>query len=135
MVICTISATSDHHRQWFDQQTKVIYWIEVAISILQLVFSSLCIYGVMKNKPLIILTYIFYRYFLIVLNIILGIYLLKSFDSDSDFVALGYILYGGELVVGVILSLYSIFLFIIQYNVLKQGNLSGSHSNPVYIDC
>ena len=134
MVICTISAESDHHRQWFDQQTKVIYWIGVAISILQLVFSSLCIYGVMKNKTLIILTYIFYRYFLIVLNIILGIYLLSSFDSDSDFVALAYMLYGGELVVGVILSLYSIFLFIIQYNVLKQGNLSGSHSNPVYIN-
>ena len=88
----------------------------------------------MKNKPLIILTYILYRYFLIVLNIILQIYGLVSMDSDSDFVALAYMLYGGELVVGVILSLYSIFLFIIQYNVLKQGNLSGSHSNPVYIN-
>ena len=134
MVICTISAKSDHHRQWFDQQTKVIYWIGVAISILQLVFSSLCIYGVMKNKALIIQAYILYRYFLIVLNIILQIYGLVSMDSDSDFVALAYMLYGGELVVGVILSLYSIFLFIIQYNVLKQGNLSGSHSNPVYIN-
>ena len=89
----------------------------------------------MKNKALIIQAYILYRYFLIVLNIILQIYGLVSMDSDSDFVALAYMLYGGELVVGVILSLYSIFLFIIQYNVLKQGNLSGSHSNPVYIDC
>ena len=89
----------------------------------------------MKNKALIIQAYILYRYILIVLNIILQIYALVEHDiDDSESEFLGYMVYGGELVVGVILSLYSIFLFIIQYNVLKQGNLSGSHSNPVYIN-
>ena len=114
----------------------MILWIVVAFCIIKLFFSSLFLYGVIKNKALIIQAYILYRYFLIVLSIILQIYGLvvgEIDDSQSEF--LGYLVYGGQLVVGVILSLYSIFLFIIQYNVLKQGNLSGSHSNPVYIDC
>ena len=115
--------------------TVGILWIVVAFSILKLFFSSLFLYGVMKNKAVIIQAYILYRYILIVLNIILQIYALVEHDiDDSESEFLGYMVYGGELVVGVILSLYSIFLFIIQYNVLKQGNLSGSHSNPAYID-
>ena len=109
----------------------MIYWIVVAFSLLKLFFSSLFLYGVMKNKTLILQAYIIYRYFLITLNIILQISAMVELESDS--IVLAYILYVGKMVVDLTLFLYSLFLFIIQYNVLKLGNLSSSYSNPAYI--
>merc|ERR1712062_220949 len=117
--------------QQSSEPTIGIYWIVVAFNILKLFFSSLFLYGVMKNKTLILQAYIIYRYFLITLNIILQISAMVELESDS--IVLAYILYVGKMVVDLTLFLYSLFLFIIQYNVLKLGNLSSSYSNPAYI--
>ena len=120
-----------------EQTSDVTTWIlsiTVGLSILKMFFSSLFLYGVMKNKAIIIQAYIIYRYLLIVASIIIQIYGLISLDSHDELVALAYLLYGGQLVVGVILFLYIIFLFIIQYNVVRHEGLSGSQTNPVNID-
>ena len=120
-----------------EQTSDVTIWIlsiTVGLSILKMFFSSLFLYGVMKNKAIIIQAYIIYRYLLIVASIIIQIYGLISLDSHDELVALAYLLYGGQLVVGVILFIYIIFLFIIQYNVVRHGGLSGSQTNPVNID-
>ena len=107
--------------------------ITAVIFYLQLTCSSLVLYGVRKNKAVYIKAYILYRYVLILLNISAQIYTLISPSSQyPEMISIG------RIVVDVILFLYTLFLFIIQYNILKQnvqhGDSAGSHTNPAYID-
>ena len=106
---------------------------------LQLTCSSLVLYGIRNNKAGYLQAYILYRYFLIVLNTSLQIYtLLYQYSQSSQNSNLVEMLNSGKIVVDVILFLYTLFLFIIQYNVLKfdfqQRDSAGYHTNPAYID-
>ena len=110
--------------------------ISGVIFYLQLTCSSLVLYGIRKNKAPYIQAYILYRLFLIVLSTSLQVYtMISQYSQYSDLVE---ILNIAKIVVDVILFLYTFFLFVIQYNVVKfdfqHRDSAVHHTNPAYID-
>ena len=129
----TIPAQSTDYRH----SHPSVAWITLIISgvffYLQLTCSSLVLYGIRNNKAPYIQAYILYRIFLIVLSTSLQIYsLISQYSQLAEMPNIA------KIVVDVILFLYTFFLFVIQYNVVKfdfqHQDSAGYHTNPAYID-
>ena len=101
-------------------------WVSVifniCLSILDLCFSSQVVIGVIKNKSISVHAYLLYRYISIVVKVCFKIFLLSQYFSQY------YIEWIIRLGLDIVLFIYTFFLFVIQYHVIKvdieQADLS-----------
>ena len=111
-----ISHISAFHSRSFSTHVWVSIAFNFSVSILELCFSSQVIPGVLKNKSKSLHAYLLYRYVIIVVKICFNIFLLSVYYSNDAPLYTEMIIRLGS---DIVLSIYTCFLFVIQYHVIK----------------
>ena len=114
-------------------------WVSVifniCLSILDVCFSSQVVIEITKNKSISVHAYLIYRYISIVVKVSFKIFLISEYFSQY------YIEWIIRMGIDIVLFLYTFFLFVIQYHVIRVdieqvdlSTISSGWHNRAYVD-